>query len=51
MHTCNPRIQQAEAEGIRASGHPGLHNKVMLQQQQQRVRRNRVKCASASSLM
>lgn len=51
VYTYNSRIQQAKAEGMRASGHPGVHNKVMSQQKQQIVRRNQVKYTSASSLM
>jgi hypothetical protein len=32
-HTCNPRIWETEAEGLRVQGQPGPHSKTLFQRQ------------------
>jgi hypothetical protein len=31
IHSCNPSTQEAEAEGLRVQGQPGLHSKTLFQ--------------------
>jgi hypothetical protein len=38
VHACNPSILEAEAEGSRISGQPGLNNKTPTQKQKEKKR-------------